>query len=243
VRASESRESQRFNSQNQYFARDSTFEKLCEIEDWTLQWSGNISTIWLWGLKPFVRKWPNSESLQFLELSSKGLLNNSAKKKIKTSGFKIGDNCQGTQEAFVHSCKSIVFESNSRWPGIESEAFWSSSLQLLLITNNVESLESQCFSFCESLSLIPFESNSHLTRIESETFSSSSLQSIRIPRNVEVLGSECFSSCRSLLSITFESNSRLTRIESRAFYKSSASQIRLADGDCCPEFGRWLQLK
>jgi hypothetical protein len=69
--------------------------------------------------------------------------------------------------------------------------------------------------------------------------------------------------CVSLSSITFESNSRLTRIESAAFYNSSlqsilipptilfiasdavdiASQIRLIDGDSCPEFGRWLQLK
>jgi hypothetical protein len=84
-----------------------------------------------------------------------------------------------------------------------------------------------------------------------------------IPRNVELLGSKCFSFCKSLSSITFESDSHLTRIESEAFYKSSlqsilipsailfissdvvniASQIRLVDGNCCPEFDRWLQLK
>jgi hypothetical protein len=146
---------------------------------------------------------------------------------------------------------------------IESEAFSSSSLQSILIPNNVEILGLECFSYCGSLSSITFESNSHLTRIESKTFYDSSLQSILIPNNVEILGSKCFSNCFSLLSITFESNSRLTRIESEAFYRSSlqsilipstilfiasdaidiALQIRLIDGDSCPEFDRWLQLR
>jgi hypothetical protein len=114
-----------------------------------------------------------------------------------------------------------------------------------------------------NIRLIIFESNSHLTRIESKAFSESSLESILIPKNVEILGSECFSYCKSLSSITFESNSHLTRIESEAFHKSSlesilipstvsfigsdavdiASEIRLIDGDSCPEFDRWLQLR
>jgi hypothetical protein len=100
-------------------------------------------------------------------------------------------------------------------------------------------------------------------RIESEAFSNSSLQSILIPRNVEIFGSQCFSNCESLSSVTFESNSRLTRIESSAFSSSSlhsilipstilfiasdavdiASQITLIEGDSCPEFDRWLELK
>jgi tRNA A-37 threonylcarbamoyl transferase component Bud32 len=131
------------------------------------------------------------------------------------------------------------------------------------IGQNVEILGSKCFSFCKSLSSITFESNSLLTRIESEAFSSSSLESILIPRNVEILGSKCFDNCTSLSSITFESNSRLTRIESSAFLFSSlqsilipstilfiasdaidiASEIQLIDGDSCPEFDRWLELK
>jgi hypothetical protein len=84
-----------------------------------------------------------------------------------------------------------------------------------------------------------------------------------IPRNVEILGSKCFSNCESLSSITFESNSSLNRIESKAFSHSSlqsilipstilfiasdaidiALQIKLIDGNSCPEFDRWLQLK
>jgi hypothetical protein len=131
------------------------------------------------------------------------------------------------------------------------------------IGRNIEIVGSKCFSRCQSLSSITFESNSHLTRIESEAFSFSSLQSILIPRNVEILGSHCFSWCESLSSLTFESNSHLTRIESYAFSFSSLqsilipstilfiasdafdvkSQIRLIDGDCCPEFDRWVQLK
>jgi hypothetical protein len=102
-----------------------------------------------------------------------------------------------------------------------------------------------------------------LTRIESEAFYESSLESILIPRNVEILGSKCCYNCQSLLSITFESKSRLRRIESGVFDETSlqsilipstilfiasdaldvASQIRLIDGDSCPEFDRWLQLK
>jgi hypothetical protein len=159
--------------------------------------------------------------------------------------------------------KSIVFASNSRLTRIESETFYGTSLQSILIPRNVEIFGSECFSNCRSLSSITFESNSHLTRIESSAFYESSLESILIPRNVEILGSSCFSDCTSLSSITFESHSHLTRIESEAFSHSSlqsilipstilfiasdavdiASQIRLIDGDSCPEFDRWLQLK
>jgi predicted metal-binding protein len=93
------------------------------------------------------------------------------------------------------------------------------------IGNNIEILESNCFSNCKSLSSITFESNAHLTRIESKVFSFSSLQSVLIPRNVEILGSNCLSNCKSLSLISFESNSRLTRIESEAFSYSSLQSI------------------
>jgi hypothetical protein len=146
---------------------------------------------------------------------------------------------------------------------IESEAFSSSSLQSILIPRNVEIIGSQCFADCKSLSSITFESSSRLTRIESAAFYGSSLQSILIPSNVEILESKCFSTCKSLSSITFESDSHLTRIESEVFHESSlqsilipstilfiasdavdiASQIRLIDGNSCPEFDRWLELK
>jgi hypothetical protein len=55
-----------------------------------------------------------------------------------------------------------------------------------------------------------------LTRIESEAFSSSSLQSILIPSTILFIASDAV---------------------------DIASQIRLIDGDCCPEFDRWLDLK
>jgi hypothetical protein len=74
--------------------------------------------------------------------------------------------------------KSIVFESNSRLTRIEPETFSDSSLQSMVIPNNVEILGWGCFSNCESLSSITFESNSRLIRIESFAFSYSSLQSI-----------------------------------------------------------------
>jgi hypothetical protein len=164
---------------------------------------------------------------------------------------------------YCKSLSSITFESSSRLTRIESEAFYGSSLQSILIPSNVEILGSHCFSFCESLSSITFESNSHLTRIESCAFIFSSLQSILIPKSVEILGSCCFSYCKSLSSITFESNSRLIRIESSAFTYSSLEsiiipstilfvasdavypelQISLLDVNSCSEFDRWLYLR
>jgi hypothetical protein len=82
---------------------------------------------------------------------------------------------------------SILFESNSRLTRIESNAFHKTSLQSVLIPNNVGILGSNCFSCCKSLSSITFESNSRVTRIESEAFSYSSLKSTLVPNNVEIL--------------------------------------------------------
>jgi hypothetical protein len=161
------------------------------------------------------------------------------------------------------SLSSITFESNSHLTRIESGAFLQSKLQSILIPSSVEILGSSCFYNCLSLSSITFESNSQLTRIESGAFLQSSLQSILIPSSVEILGSSCFSNCLSLSSITFESNSQLTRIESEVFSRSSLQSIILpstilfvaydavdialqelrVDGDFCPEFDRWQQLR
>jgi hypothetical protein len=55
-----------------------------------------------------------------------------------------------------------------------------------------------------------------LTRIESEAFCKSSLQSILIPSTILFVASDVV---------------------------NIASQIRLVDGNCCPEFDRWLQLR
>jgi hypothetical protein len=95
---------------------------------------------------------------------------------------------------------------------IESFAFSFSSLQSIVIPNNVEIVGSKCFSFCKSLSSITFESNSHLTRIESEAFYESSLQSIVIPRNVEFIDSSAFVGAAQL-SISIESGNNIFDIE------------------------------
>jgi serine/threonine protein kinase len=55
-----------------------------------------------------------------------------------------------------------------------------------------------------------------LNRIESEAFYSSSLNSIEIPRNVQFIACDVF---------------------------QSACHISLANGDSCPEYGRWQQLR
>jgi hypothetical protein len=92
--------------------------------------------------------------------------------------------------SFCTSFSSIKFESNSRLTRIESEAFYGSSLQSILIPSNVEILGSRCFSHCGSLSSITFGSNSRLTRIESEAFSHSSFQSILIPSTILFIASD-----------------------------------------------------
>jgi hypothetical protein len=108
---------------------------------------------------------------------------------------------------------------------IESEVFYESSLESIIIPRNVEILGSNCFSYCKSLSSITFESNSRLIRIELGAFYKSSLRSILIPSNVEILGSKCYFYCKSHSSITFESNSHLRRIESEVFCESSLQSI------------------
>jgi hypothetical protein len=167
---------------------------------------------------------------------------------------------------------SITFESNSRLTRIESEAFSFSSLQSIVIPRNVEFIDGSAF-FGVTLSSISIESGNENLVIENgllidvvhqkliQNFSNSS--TIEIGRNVEILESKSFSYCKSISSITCESNSRLARIESYTFYGSSlesilipptilfiasdavdlASQIKLSDGNSCPEFDRWLQLK
>jgi hypothetical protein len=76
--------------------------------------------------------------------------------------------------SYCKSLSSISFESNSVLKRIESSAFSSSSLQLIVIPRSVEIICSECFSDCK-LSSISFESNSSLKRIESSAFSYSSL--------------------------------------------------------------------
>jgi hypothetical protein len=108
---------------------------------------------------------------------------------------------------------SITFESNSLLTRIESEAFYGSSLQLILIPSNVEILGSSCFSNCKSLLSITFESDSHLTRIESGAFYESSLESIVIPRNVQFMNGSAFTDV-TLSSISIESGNEFFFIES-----------------------------
>jgi predicted metal-binding protein len=193
----------------------------------------------------------------------------------ESSEVEIGRNIEILASNCFSRCKSlssITFESNSRLTRIESEAFSFSSLQSIVILQNVQFIDDFAFRSV-TLSSISVESGNEIFVIENDfligivhqkliqCFSESS--EIEIGRNIEILGSNCFSRCKSLSSVTFESNSRLTRIESEAFSFSSLqsilipstilfiasdaididSQIWLIDGDSCPEFDRWLQLR
>jgi hypothetical protein len=155
---------------------------------------------------------------------------------------------------------------------IESEAFSDSSLQSIVIPRNVQFIDGSAF-IDGTFPSIAIESGNGIVVLENDflidvphhklirNFSKSSV--IEIGRNIEIFGRNCFSNCKSLSSISFESNSHLTRIESETFCKASVQsilipstilfiasdavdvtlQIRLIDGDSCPEFDRWLQLK
>jgi hypothetical protein len=155
---------------------------------------------------------------------------------------------------------------------IASEAFYESSLQSIVIPQNVQFIEGSAF-LGVTLSSISIESGNDIFVIENGILIdilhhklirifSDSLE-IEIARDIEIVGSHCCFSWESHLSITFESNSHLTRIESYAFGSVSlqsilipstilfiafdafhiTSEIGLVDGDCCPEFDQWLELR
>jgi hypothetical protein len=124
-----------------------------------------------------------------------------------------------------YSLSSISFESPSSLKRIESNAFWYSTLQSIVIPYQVEIIGKECFCWCKSLSSISFESPSSLKRIESQAFSFSKLKSIVIPCHVEILGEACFIQCVSLSSISFELPSSLRRIESQALSQTGIESI------------------
>jgi hypothetical protein len=117
---------------------------------------------------------------------------------------------------------------------IEARAFSYSSLESIVIPQNVQSIDGSAF-LGVTLSSISIESGNDIFVLEKDflidilhhklirNFSKSS--AIEIGRNIEMLGSYCFSNCNSLSSITFELNSHLTRIESEAFSGSSLQSI------------------
>jgi hypothetical protein len=142
----------------------------------------------------------------------------------------LGSSC------FFHcdSLISISFEPNSRLRRIESDAFFRSSLQSMVIPHTVQFIDSSAFINVISSS-ISIESDSEhfviqngfLINIIQQKLIHDFLNSsnITIPADIEIIGSSCFCGCESLLSISFESNLQLTRIESKAFSSASLQSI------------------
>jgi hypothetical protein len=138
--------------------------------------------------------------------------------------------------SYCKSLSSITFESNSHLTRIESEAFYGSSLESIVIPRNVRFIDATAFR-CVILSSVSIESGNDIFVVENglliNIFQHNLIRNlcgsseIEIPNNIQILGSNCFSYCKSLSSITFESNSHLTRIESEAFYKSSLQSIMI----------------
>ena len=76
---------------------------------------------------------------------------------------------------------------------IGKEAFASSKLTSVLITNNVTSIEEGAFKYSYSLKNVTFESGSQLTTIGSEAFySCSNILQLNIPSTVTSIGSSAF---------------------------------------------------
>jgi hypothetical protein len=114
---------------------------------------------------------------------------------------------------------SILFESDSRLRGIESEAFASTSLQSFIIPRNLRFNSGSAFhqTKVSSISIEPENERfivvdqlliDQIDHVLISCFSSSS--HFEIPSYVERLSEACFSPCPSISSISFAPDSRLT---------------------------------
>jgi hypothetical protein len=88
----------------------------------------------------------------------------------------------------------VFFESDSELEGINSQAFFRSSLlPEIIVPRHVKVLGSECWLGCRSLSAILFERESELKRMEGHTFFEClSLKQITIPKGVEFIGGGAF---------------------------------------------------
>jgi hypothetical protein len=131
------------------------------------------------------------------------------------------------------SLSSVTFGSNSTLTRIESEAFYQSSLQSILIPSHVEILGSKCFSNCKSLSSITFESNSRLTPslrfkvIPEDAFNFSDLISVVIPATSRIVEKRAFFCCFLLTELLWAEGTKVKVIEEEAFEYTRLTKLEI----------------
>jgi hypothetical protein len=100
-------------------------------------------------------------------------------------GKDIEELCDGCFCSQKH-LSGLSFETDSRLRRIGECAFFSSSLNSIVIPSSVEIIGNFCFDSCDNLSVVKFESNSRLSEIGDSAFSNCpSLKTVWIPSCVE----------------------------------------------------------
>lgn len=130
----------------------------------------------------------------------------------------------------------VSINDNATYPG---GAFYNSSIEEVVLGEQVESIGSYAFRYCQKLSKVTtngnlktigelaFESTPNLLELSLPeglesvgyaAFRSSGITAINIPSTVTTLGTYCFQYARSLTSVTFNGTGRLEEIPDYCFY-------------------------
>ena len=105
---------------------------------------------------------------------------------------------------------------------IEDNLFYEcSTLNEVIITNNVTEIGDNAFDSCESLVNVTFEENSNLETIGDRAFNYCPLTSITIPNSVTSIGDHAFNET-GLETVTFEAGSNLETIGDYSFYNCTS---------------------
>lgn len=135
--------------------------------------------------------------------------------------------------------KTVQFSAYSEIQTIGENSFSYSSLESIIIPENVTEIASNAFSNCKCLKRIEFHPNSKLQQIYSYSFSNTIIESISIPSNVEKIEKSAFHSCSQLKQIFIQNNSKLKKIHEYAFNGtliesiSIPSDVKLENSWCC----------
>lgn len=99
--------------------------------------------------------------------------------------------------------KKVTFAEESKLSYIGEEAFFSTSLDDLIIPESVITIDDKAFS-CSKVKNVLFAENSKLSSIGDEAFSQNSIETISLPSSVTSIGDEAFSKCNNLTTVYFE---------------------------------------
>ena len=90
---------------------------------------------------------------------------------------------------FNENIKTVTFSAESQFRSIPDYAFYTSSLEVIVIPDSVTSIGTFSFAWCNSLRQINFSKNSKLHSIQKQAFFLSNLDSLELPSNVSLLES------------------------------------------------------